>query len=97
MKNIDDYPELTRLVGAYLGEDYSYWGDNIEEIISSYRRDATKEICAKVVAELERFERENSDNFENAFEAAYCFSFSPQLMGYTISSFVRRLKELLQE
>lgn len=91
------YPELHRLFGVYLNEDYSYWGSTIKEIVACYKRDSGADFVLEILNEIERFEKTNAGSMEGAFKKEYGSQFWPRLWGHTVASFFVELKELLRE
>jgi hypothetical protein len=91
------YPELDQLIGIYFGEDGSYWGDSINQRVSSYKEDVTPAIRQKVLAEIKDFERDHPDNLEQAFVKIYGSGLDLSLWKYTAASFLDEIKRLLKE
>lgn len=91
-----DYPELNQLFGVYLNEDYSYWGSTIEEVVACYKRDSGADCIREILDEIERFEKSNPADLEEAFKREYGSQFWPHLWGHTVASFFAELTRLLK-
>jgi hypothetical protein len=78
---------MHQLFGAYLNQDYAFWGDSIERVVDCYRRDSTPHQVASLVEELRRFRASHPDNLDAAFQSAHGFDVDPALWASTTSSF----------
>lgn len=91
-----NYPQLDQLFGAYLNQDFSYWGNTIAEVVRCYKRDHPREDHLEMLAEIEQFEQTHREDMDAAFESAYGFDFCPRLWGHTAASFLTELRSLLK-
>jgi CdiI immunity protein len=97
MTSTDDYPELSQLFGVYLNQDYEYWGNTLEAVVSSYIGDSKLARVANLVLEIDQFARSHADDLDESFSRRYGFDFEPKLWGHTSASFLAALKMQLLE
>ncbi|HLX01879.1 MAG TPA: contact-dependent growth inhibition system immunity protein [Trinickia sp.] len=96
MKSDQTYPELDQLFGGYLNQDYYYIGETIEEIVTCYKNEITPSMRQAVLAEIEKFKREHSEDLDAEFYKIYGCAFNPKLWGHTTASFFDEMKHILQ-
>jgi hypothetical protein len=63
------YPDLDNLLGAYFHQDFDIFGSNLQEIIATYRADASEELCKSTRADIERFLQKYGPEERNVSEA----------------------------
>ncbi|KXU86269.1 hypothetical protein CI15_17505 [Paraburkholderia monticola] len=97
MEQTDKYPELSNFIQIYFGEDFSLWGNTIEEIFALYRSESDPAARSTLQHEIDRFLSDNSRELDASFEAAYGLFVDPPLWGHTTASFLGKLKRLLSE
>ncbi|EDZ98811.1 hypothetical protein BH160DRAFT_5872 [Burkholderia sp. H160] len=97
MMNEELYPQFYVLFGGYLNQDSDLWGNNLEEVVSCYKRDSSPEEIAEALCEIEKFKKEAGESLDKKFYETYGFNFNPILLGYTTISFLEELKRLLSE
>lgn len=91
-----NYPQLNQLFGAYLNQDFSYWGSTIAEVVGCYKEDHSHKDHLNMLKEIERFEQLHREDMDAAFESAYGSDFCPKLWGHTTASFLAELRSLLK-
>ncbi|WP_143808996.1 contact-dependent growth inhibition system immunity protein [Paraburkholderia susongensis] len=97
MKHTDRYPELSKFLQGYLGEEFDLWGDTIEEIVAAYRSESQPPARLILVGQIDQFCRDHALDLDTAFKAAYGLTFNPVSWGHTTASFFEEVKRLLNE
>lgn len=92
--NPERYQELWQLI-ALFGEDYDLFGDSIEEITLSYKKDCTPDLINKIVHQIDQFTLENEGKMDSAFIDYFGHQCSPALWEHNTASFLGELKNLL--
>lgn len=92
--------ELVTLIGAYFGEDFRRLGGNtIEEIVSTYKNDASLEQKVEAVEQIEKLiERSegNSSTLDEELEEIGCGYYYPA-DGLDSFAFLEKIRNLLLE
>ena len=92
MSRTPAYPELDQLFGAYLNQDYSYWGDTLEAVVEACRRDSSPENVQALADEIDAFSVAHAHDLDEAFSQAWGFDFDPSLWNHTTTSFLAALR-----
>ncbi|SMG20999.1 contact-dependent growth inhibition system immunity protein [Paraburkholderia susongensis] len=97
MKSESLYPNLNFLIHGYFNEDFDLWGNNVQEIVSCFKKESDKTLHKLVMDEIDRFKCDCSANLDEHFEEMYGFYVDPEAWGYTAASFLDEVKRLLSE
>ncbi|MCC8395762.1 hypothetical protein LJ656_24565 [Paraburkholderia sp. MMS20-SJTR3] len=97
MEKTESYPQLTNFLESCFGEDVELWGDTIEDIVALYKSENPPAAQLILIDDINRFSCDHGQNLDDAFAAAYDFTFDPVPWGHTTASFFELVKRLLKE
>jgi hypothetical protein len=90
------YKNLEQIIRGKFNEDFEIWGDTFDNLVNSSKRKMPKNLIDEVILEIDNFQKDNSENLEQAFEREFGHQCDPDLWGHTTASFLKELKRLLQ-
>ncbi|MBB5412182.1 hypothetical protein HDG34_006153 [Paraburkholderia sp. HC6.4b] len=97
MKDESPYPNLDFLIHGYFNEDFDLWGNNVQEIVTCFKKESDETLHKLVVDEIDRFASDHSANLDGYFEEIYGLYVDPEPWGHTTASFLDEVKRLLRE
>ena len=88
------YPYLSNLIGAYLNQDYEYFGATVEAVVAAYCENSTQADVEGLRADVAAFTAEHGGDFDGAFGARYGFDFDPRLWDLDATTFLQKVLEM---
>ncbi len=86
---------LGDLIVVYFGQDHSYHGDTIEEIMDAYLLNGMVANDDHLVIKIQDFMREHESDLEEVFAELFRYDMEPALWGYSVRSFLEKVLFLI--
>ncbi len=94
-KEVANFPDLDQFLLGYFGQNYSYYGSTIKDIVQAYEQDCSSLQLQATISDILRFVQLHGNDLDDAFDATYGNSVDPKLWGHTTESFMCELSRLL--
>lgn len=91
--NSDD--SLAALVEIYFGQESSFYGDSVEEIITAYLSDGPIQSDDALIDDIRSFQKQNAHDIEGAFKERFSFDLDPTLWGFTAQTLLEKIVSLV--
>jgi hypothetical protein len=91
------FSHLGNLIGAYLNQDYEYFGDTVEAVLASYCEENTAEDVAGLGKDAVEFMARYADSLDEEFAERYRFDFDPKLWKMDARAFLLMVAQVTAE
>jgi hypothetical protein len=88
------FPHLGNLIGAYLNQDYEYFGDTIEAVLAAYCAENVAQDVEGLRRDVAEFLAKFSANLDQAFSERYGFDFDPKLWQLDARAFLTKVLDV---
>ncbi len=88
---------LASLIEIYFGQEASFYGESVEQIIAAYLLDGPVQSDDDLINDIRLFQSQNSNDVEGAFKERFSFDLDPVSWGYSAQSLLEKIVELVSD